>query len=110
MKDKIIKVLLVFVLASVALNLSSMTMNNAIIHPNLENEVSTIAGPIKAHPEPNIFSGTSSETVTVFRQTKSDLLPYVFQIIFILFFISPPIIALMLFLIWKELKERNKMK
>lgn len=43
-------------------------------------------------------------------QTFSSPLAFLFQVIFILFFISPPIIALMLFLIWKELKERNKMK
>lgn len=33
-----------------------------------------------------------------------------FQLLFILFIISPPLIVLMLFLIWKELKKRNKMK
>lgn len=36
-----------------------------------------------------------------------DPLARLFQIIFILFFISPPIIAILLFLIWKELKARN---
>ncbi len=41
---------------------------------------------------------------------SNDLLPYLFQIMFILFFISPPIIAFLLFLIWRELKSRNKMK
>lgn len=39
-----------------------------------------------------------------------DPLAYLFQIIFILFFISPPIIAVLLFLIYRELKERNKSK
>jgi ATP-dependent Zn protease len=34
----------------------------------------------------------------------------VFQIIFILFIISPPLIVLMLFLIWRELKVRNRLK
>lgn len=43
-------------------------------------------------------------------QTYSNLLAYLFQIMFILFFISPPIIAFLLFMIWKELRERNKMK
>lgn len=43
-------------------------------------------------------------------QTYSSPLAFLFQIMFILFFISPPIIAFMLFLIWKELRERNKMK
>lgn len=33
-----------------------------------------------------------------------------FQILFILFMISPPLIVVLLYLIWKELKSRNKMK
>ena len=41
---------------------------------------------------------------------SNNLLPYLFQIMFILFLISPPIIAFLLFLIWRELKSRNKMK
>lgn len=43
-------------------------------------------------------------------QAYSSPLAFLFQIMFILFFISPPIIAFLLFMIWKELKERNKMK
>jgi hypothetical protein len=43
-------------------------------------------------------------------QTYSSPLAYLFQLMFILFFISPPIIAFLLFMIWKELKERNRMK
>ncbi len=35
---------------------------------------------------------------------------YLFQILFILFIISPPLIVVLLFLIWKELKDRNKLK
>ena len=34
----------------------------------------------------------------------------IFQIIFILFFISPPLIVVLLFLIWCELKKRNDSK
>ena len=33
-----------------------------------------------------------------------------FQLLFILFIISPPLIVVLLFLIWQELKQRNKMK
>lgn len=33
-----------------------------------------------------------------------------FQVLFILFIISPPLIVIFLFLIWKELKTRNRMK
>lgn len=109
-KDKLVKIVLILLLGSVAINLSSIAMDNAVIHPTLENEVSTLAGPIKIHSQPSVLAGVTSNEVSVFGQTKSNLLGYLFQIIFILFFISPPIMALMLFLIWKELKERNKMK
>lgn len=40
----------------------------------------------------------------------SNPMQSLFQILFILFIISPPLIVLMLFLIWKELKKRNKLK
>ena len=34
----------------------------------------------------------------------------VFKFVFLLFIISPPLIVVMLFLIWKELKNKNKLK
>ena len=40
----------------------------------------------------------------------SEPLVYLFRILFILFIISPPLIVLMLILIWKELRDRNKLK
>jgi len=40
----------------------------------------------------------------------SEPLVYLFRILFILFIISPPLIVLMLVLIWKELRAQNKMK
>ncbi len=45
-----------------------------------------------------------------FRFSNADPVEMVFRLLFILFIISPPLIVLMLFLIWKELKKRNKMK
>lgn len=42
--------------------------------------------------------------------TASNFMQYLFQIMFFLFFLSPPLIVVLLFLIWKELKERNKLK
>jgi uncharacterized membrane protein len=39
-----------------------------------------------------------------------DPLARLFQILFILFIISPPLIVILLYKIWQELKERNKMK
>ena len=41
---------------------------------------------------------------------SSEILVYLFQIMFILFLISPPIIALTLFCIWKELKKSIELK
>ncbi len=52
----------------------------------------------------------SARFVSEISQPTPEPLARLFQILFILFIISPPIIALMLFLIWKELKARNKLK
>lgn len=50
-------------------------------------------------------------SIKVSESPKSfDPLSLLFQILFWLFFISPPVIALLLFLIWRELRERNKLK
>ena len=48
--------------------------------------------------------------VSEISQPTSEPLVRLFQLMFILFIISPPIIAVMLFLIWKDLRARNKMK
>ena len=59
-----------------------------------------------------VFEKYSPEArlVSEITQPTSEPLVRLFQLMFILFIISPPIIAVMLFLIWKELKARNKMK
>lgn len=41
---------------------------------------------------------------------NSDPMESLFRILFILFIISPPLIVFLLFLIWRELKARNRMK
>lgn len=48
--------------------------------------------------------------VAAFGSAANDPLARVFQILFILFIISPPLIVVMLYLIWKELKAKNKME
>lgn len=103
MKDKFIKFLLVFILAGVAINLSLLGINEAVIHPEIEKKA-TSCFPSQSYNPPSVISN-----VTANYRTSSPL-AFLFQIMFILFFISPPIIAFMLFLIWKELKERNRMK
>ena len=83
MKNKIVKILIGFLLASIA-----------VIAGLLGNEHSPLS---------MMFD---SRTVQIY----SSPLAYLFQLMFILFIISPPLIVLMLFMIWKELKERNRMK
>lgn len=56
------------------------------------------------------FTSRALLNVLEANRPESELLMRLFQLMFILFFISPPIIALMLFLIWKELKKGDKLK
>ncbi len=57
-----------------------------------------------------IVAFTFSPLADSFEYTESEPLARLFQVLFILFIISPPLIVVMLYLIWKELKARNKMK
>jgi len=74
-----------------------------------------VISPERAHFVPeckyvNSHYYLGSECISSSDEQISNPMEKIFQIIFILFFISPPIIAFLLFLIWRELKERNKMK
>ncbi len=102
-KGKFIKLLAILVIGFGAVSLSLTGMSNAI-NPNKAQFVSDSRYLNDGHPLPREVWGTVS------NNQSSDPLAYLFQIIFILFFISPPLIVLMLFLIWKELKERNRLK
>lgn len=51
-----------------------------------------------------------TSSISQILQTASEPLARLFQILFILFIISPPLIVVLLFLIWQELRTRNKMK
>lgn len=104
-KQRFIRLFAAITLGIAAVSFSTTAINDAV--PQLESQR-------------NSFSELTSETstplshttfaVTEISQTTSHPLAFLFQILFFLFLISPPIIALMLCLIWKELKERNKMK
>lgn len=52
----------------------------------------------------------NSDDVKVTYEANSQFMARLFQILFILFIVSPPLMVLMLFLIWQELKERRKNK
>jgi hypothetical protein len=97
-KDKFVKILLVLLLGSVAINLGllgaeKVSENKREWRGRVTNET------------PSVMVDSN----TIFN-SSSNLLGYLFQLMFILFFISPPLIVVMLYLIWQELKERNKMK
>ena len=58
----------------------------------------------------SIMVGFNGEIFGYQFSTLADPMELLFRLLFILFIISPPLIVLMLFLIWKELKKRNKLK
>lgn len=58
----------------------------------------------------NFIAPVESPGIASFAYHPNHLIARLFQILFILFIISPPLIVVLLYLIWKELKERNKMK
>ncbi len=104
LRKNVIKAFAFFVLGVAAISLSITAMDNSVVHHELEKQKLSCF-PSQNYQTPNVISANFPLT-----GTKSELLARLFQVMFILFFISPPIIAIMLFLIWKELKERNKMK
>ncbi len=57
-----------------------------------------------------LIVGYETKVIRREAETNTHPLALLFQILFILFLISPPIIALLLFCIWKELKKRNELK
>lgn len=98
MKETVIKMAFVFLLASFAISFGMISADfNLLSHQaNVTNCFPT--------------SSYAANDLHVFDQSVSSPMAFIFQIIFILFFISPPLIVVLLFLIWKEMKERNKLK
>lgn len=102
-KTKFIKLFTILVIGLVAVNLSMTAMDNAVIHNELQTEPMTCF-PHYAPPTPSEMIKNS------LRVEASSPMERVFQIIFILFVISPPLIVVLLFLIWCELRKRNEHK
>lgn len=102
-KGKFIKLFAILVLGLTALNLSLSGSMQAVTHSESKQETfSCIPKTVAMRP--------GDMMPAVMAVQSSDPLAYLFQIIFILFFISPPLIVILLFLIWRELKNRNKLK
>jgi hypothetical protein len=102
-RGKFVNLLAVLVIGFGALSFSLTGMSNAG-NPNKAQFVSDSRFLNDGHYLPQEVWGTSS------NNQPSEPIVYLFRILFILFIISPPLIVLMLILIWKELRERNKMK
>lgn len=103
-KGKFAKFFAVLIIGLVALNFSLIGAKEAV-NPN------------RAHFIPSCESLGIHHSLLDFRDClpsnkvqTSNPMDTIFQIIFILFFISPPLIVLLLFLIWRELKTSNKLK
>ncbi len=58
----------------------------------------------------SIFFTANSDLFGYRFPTAEDPMVLLFRLLFILFIISPPLIVVLLFLIWRGLKNRNKLK
>ena len=97
-----IKICAAMIFVIVAFSFSLSSLDNALTRYEKRNNLSSSFGFEEYSPSAGFVSEISQPT--------SEPLARLFQLLFILFIISPPVIALMLFLIWKELRARNKMK
>lgn len=104
-KQSFIKLSAILLIAVAALNLSLMKTNEDYSQQAIYER--SYAQSENYAPVP-----PSAELLGVIKtnQTTSSPMAYLFQLLFILFLISPPIIAIYLCLIWKELKKRNELK
>lgn len=93
------------ILGIVTFGFSMSSLDAAVTRYEIQNN--SFSG-YSFHTHPTAPSAFFSLSET--NQPTSDPFARLFQLMFILFIISPPIIAVMLFLIWKELRARNKMK
>jgi len=59
---------------------------------------------------PSLTQPSLTGLVAYENEGDSEPMAYLFQLLFILFLISPPLMVLLLFCIWKELKEKNSLK
>ena len=59
---------------------------------------------------PSLTQPSTTPVILYEFQGESEPMAYLFQLLFILFLISPPLMVLLLFCIWKELKEKNSLK
>ncbi len=100
-KGRFVKIVMVLMFGFFAINLSWEGNNVALTREQQRN--SQLVGLV---PDNQLLSDLTISNLN----RPAEPLDRVFQLIFILFFISPPLIVVMLFLIWRELKAKNRMK
>jgi len=104
-KGKFFNLCAFLLIALVAVNISLTATDKAVTHPELNK------GGFYCLPSSDPAPALPSEMIkNSLRAETSNPMDRIFQIIFILFFISPPLIVLLLFLIWCELRKRNEHK
>ncbi len=101
-KGKFFNLFAILVIGMFLIGFTSTGINNAV-DPKKAQFVSDSICLNDGHCVPREVWGNSD-------LRTSNPMDRVFQIIFILFIISPPLIVLLLFLIWRELKTRNKLR
>jgi hypothetical protein len=102
-QGKFIKLFAFLIVGFVAFQITLKSMDQAVTHSQLKVDT------FNCFPRhaPAMPSDIVQQALSV--QTSSPM-DRIFQLIFILFFISPPLIVVLLFLIWCELKKRNDNK
>ena len=103
-KQTFIKISAAFLFGIAAISFSVSGIDSAATHSEIQKN------PLSCFPHQSAPAPSEIFHLTETIRPTSELMARLFQLMFILFFISPPIIALMLFLIWKELKKRNNLK
>lgn len=103
-KTTFVKIFAAFLFAVAAVGIGGSNIDSAVIHR--ETEINSLS----CFPPQSSAAPTEIFLQTAFNRPPVPIMVRLFQLMFILFIISPPIIAVMLFLIWKELKKRNELK
>lgn len=104
-KKSFIKVFAIFLIGSAALNLSLSKTDEHFSHNGVYEKTYSQSENYATIPPSADVIGLIETT-----PTTSSPMAYLFQLLFILFLISPPLIVIYLCLIWKELKKRNELK
>lgn len=103
-KAPIVNLLAALLFGIAAISFASSGMDSAVTHNEIERN------PFSCFPRQSVVAPSEMFQLSPANRPNSELMARLFQLMFILFFISPPIIVVMLFLIWKELKKRNELK